>query len=116
MRYRKIARLRRDVMSLNLESLLPPHNYRIDSTGDLERWVNLVLQPVLDLLWAEHLRWRDQVDVDLANEDSVDAMLADLGNPFSIALSIASSARARTASERGSSTRSDTLNPARALM
>lgn len=84
-------------MSLNLQQLIPPYDFRIDSTGDLERFIGKttdppgqpdegILQPVLDLLWDEHLRWRDQADVDLADEDSVNAMLADLGNPFSVAL------------------------------
>ncbi len=71
--------------SPDLRSFLPAYNFRIDDTGDLESWLT-VLQPVLDLLWDEHLRWRDQVDVDLAESDEVNAMLADLGNPFAVAL------------------------------
>jgi len=71
---------------LNLEDLIPIYNYRIDTSGDLRRFITEVLQPVYALMWDEHLRWRDQADIDLANDNSINAQLADLGNPFSIAL------------------------------
>lgn len=73
-------------MPLQLQDFVPPHLFRIDNTGHLELFINEVLQPVLDLLWDEHLRWRDQADIDKANSESVNAQLSDLGNPFSVAL------------------------------
>jgi len=75
-------------LSYDLSRHVPDVNYRDDATGDLESWVSGVLQPTLDLLLAEQDRWNDQVDVDVAESDSVDAMLRDLGNPFAIAFEL----------------------------
>lgn len=72
-------------MGLRLEDLLPDINFRIDATGDLDRFVNEVLQPVLDDACAEGDRWVAQQDIDTADERSVDATLRDLGNPFEVA-------------------------------
>lgn len=71
----------------NLESLLPRINLRDDANGDLSTFVNTVLQPVVDLLLADMQLYIDQGDVDIARADTVDAMLSDLGNPYSIILS-----------------------------
>lgn len=71
----------------DLSKLLPAINTRIDDTLNLTDIVNDVLQPVLQLLCDEADRWVDQHDVDLANEDTVNAMLRDLGNPFEVAFS-----------------------------
>lgn len=72
-----------------LQLLLPDFNFREDDTGDLQRFVVEVLQPVLELLCAEAQRYVDQNDVDLADELTVDAMLRDLGNPYVVAFTLA---------------------------
>jgi len=68
-----------------LEKLLPFFNFRRDDTGDLDRFVNQVLQPVLDMLWDEHERWKLQADIDQAESNSINAHLRSFGNPFLIA-------------------------------
>lgn len=65
-----------------LEENLPALNFRIDDTGHLDAWVNDVLQPPLDDACSEAARWADQQDPDKAESNTIDAMLADLGNPY----------------------------------
>lgn len=50
-------------------------------TGDLEKFV-LVLQDVVDLLLCMVDEWTKIIDIDLAPEPFLDAILQDLGNPF----------------------------------
>ncbi len=50
-------------------------------TGELRKFI-LVLQDVVDLLLCQSDRWTDIIDVDLAPESFLDAILQDLGNPF----------------------------------
>ncbi len=75
-------------MAFRLEDLLPAFNFRIDDTNELSLFVNDVLQPALDQLCSEAVRWIDQQDVDTAGSESVNALLRDLGNPFSSAFSL----------------------------
>lgn len=50
-------------------------------TGDLERFLACLQEPT-DQILADIDAWTDILDPDLAPEPFVDAMLADLGNPF----------------------------------
>ena len=80
-------------MSIRLEKLLPPFNFRIDDPavggrGYLDLFINDVLQPVFDEACSEARRWIDQQDIDTANSQTVDAILRDLGNPFRIAFGL----------------------------
>lgn len=61
------------------------HNLRKDVTGDLARWVN-VLQEPFELLLFIIDRFQDLLDPDAAPEPFLDAMLLDLGYPFSFDL------------------------------
>lgn len=78
-------------MSIKLEKLLPPFNFRIDDpnlgggTGHLSLFVNEVLQPALDEACVEARRWIDQQSIDTADSQTINAILMDLGNPFDIA-------------------------------
>lgn len=65
---------------------LPQKNRDEDASGDLRRFVG-ILQEVLDLLLCEIDRWTDILDPDIAEEQFLDCMLADLGNPFTFDLS-----------------------------
>ncbi|MFH0901936.1 MAG: hypothetical protein V2A73_15005, partial [Pseudomonadota bacterium] len=67
---------------LDLWSMLPKHNRRDDTTGDLQRFI-ACLQESLDLLLAEVDRFPDLFDLERAPEPFLDAILADLGNPRS---------------------------------
>jgi len=71
----------------DLWSMLPKHNRREDVTGDLRRLV-ACLQDVTDLLLADVDRFDDLFDLERAPEPFVDAMLADLGNPFAFELEL----------------------------
>jgi len=50
-------------------------------TGELRKFL-LVLQDVVDVLLCQIDRWTDIIDIDLAPEAFLDAILQDLGNPF----------------------------------
>lgn len=65
----------------DLWSMLPKHNRRADATGDLRRFI-ACLQEALDLLLAEADRFPDLFDLERAPDTFLDAILADLGNPF----------------------------------
>jgi phage tail-like protein len=65
----------------DLWSMLPKHNRRTDATGDLRRFI-ACLQEALDLLLVEADRFPDLFDLERAPEPFLDAILADLGNPF----------------------------------
>jgi len=67
--------------SYSLLSRLPQINRDVDETGDLRKFI-ACFQVVFDELLCDIDRWTDILDVDLAPEAFVDAMLADLGNPF----------------------------------
>jgi len=69
-------------MTLELEKLLPAYNFRIDDSGDLNRVINEIFQPVLDLACAEAERWVEQQDLDTMDSQTINALLRDLGNPF----------------------------------
>ena len=77
------------VNTFDLASKLPRRVFRLDTSGDLEKFIGEVLQPVLDLAIEEDLeRFPRQNDPDLADENAVDAMLRDLGNPFEVAFEL----------------------------
>jgi phage tail-like protein len=65
----------------DLWGMLPKYNRRADVTGDL-RLLVACFQDVVDLLLADVDRFEDLFDLERAPEAFVDAMLADLGNPF----------------------------------
>lgn len=62
---------------------IPETNRREDDDGtkDLRRWI-CVVQEHFSLILTMVDRWSSILDVDIAPEAFVDAMLADLGNPF----------------------------------
>jgi len=64
-----------------LWQMLPKHNRRDDTTGDLWRFI-ACLQEVTDLLLADVDRWPDIFDLERAPEAFLDLILQDLGNPF----------------------------------
>jgi len=55
-------------------------------SGDLRRFLS-VLQEVVDLLLCSVDSWTDIIDIDLAPEAFLDAILQDLGNPFAQCIS-----------------------------
>jgi len=55
-------------------------------SGDLRRFL-LVLQDVVDLLLCSVDEWTQIIDIDLAPEQFLDAILQDLGNPFADCIS-----------------------------
>lgn len=67
--------------------LYPGMNLREDVTETLTRF-GRCLQDVLTLLLYDIDRWPTILDPDIAPEAFVDAMLADLGNPFAFELSL----------------------------
>lgn len=70
----------------DLQAELPGFNERVDLTRDLESFL-AIIQPALDLALVDHDRFKLQNDADQADENAINAMLFDLGNPFDIALS-----------------------------
>lgn len=73
--------------SFSLISMMPRENVREDLTQDLTKFISC-LQDVLDLLLWDIDRFGDTLDPDFADEQYLDAMLADLGNPFQFDLSV----------------------------
>lgn len=73
-----------------LRNWIPSQNFRDDAAagGALTKLVNDVLQPVLDEMWDDADRFGRQNDPDLADANSVGAMLLDLGCPFKAALAL----------------------------
>ncbi len=65
----------------DLWSMLPKHNRRSDTTGDLARFI-ACLQEAVDLLLAEVDRFPDLWDIERAPTPFLDLILRDLGNPF----------------------------------
>jgi phage tail-like protein len=70
-----------------LWQMLPKHNRRDDTTGDLLRFISC-LQEVTDLLLADLDRWPDIFDLERAPEPFLDLILQDLGNPFPFDLDV----------------------------
>jgi phage tail-like protein len=62
-------------------------NIRRDVSGDLRRFL-WILQESLQLLFRRVDRWVDILDPDIAPEPFLDAMLYELGNPFSFPLTV----------------------------
>ncbi len=71
----------------DLWQMLPKHNRRDDTTGDLLRFISC-LQEVTDLLLADLDRWPDIFDLERAPEPFLDLILLDLGNPFPFDLDV----------------------------
>jgi phage tail-like protein len=65
----------------DLWSMLPKHNRRSDTTGDLARFI-ACLQELTDLLLADVDRFADIFDLERAPAPFLDLILRDLGNPF----------------------------------
>lgn len=61
--------------------MIPLKNRQEDLTRDLERFSNCIAE-VLGLLIADIDKFTDQFDPDLATDEQIDAMLYDMGNPF----------------------------------
>jgi phage tail-like protein len=76
----------------DLWSMLPGHTRRDDETEDLRRFI-ACLQEVTNLLMASIDRWPEIIDFERAPEPFVDAILADLGNPFAFQLELAGKRR-----------------------
>jgi phage tail-like protein len=71
----------------DLWQMLPKHNRRDDTTGDLFRFI-AALQEVTDLLLADVDRWPDIFDLERAPEAFLELILQDLGNPFPFELDV----------------------------
>lgn len=65
----------------NLWRMIPQTNRDEDHLDELERFI-ACLQDVTDLKLCEIDAWVNILDVDVASEPFLDAMLCDLGNPF----------------------------------
>lgn len=78
-----------------LWQMLPKHNRRDDTTGDLARFI-ACLQEVTDVLLADVDAWPDIFDLERSPEGFLDFILRDLGNPFPFELDV--SAKRRLAS------------------
>lgn len=76
-----------DNRDFDLYKKLPGLNRQEDITLDLKRFV-LCIQEVANLLLWDVDRFTDILDPDLADEEFVDAMLDDLGNPFAFTLAL----------------------------
>lgn len=73
---------------LSIWNLLPEINRTEDASGDLRRFSDC-LQEATDVdILCEADRWPSILDPDLAPENFVDLMLADLGNPFTFELDL----------------------------
>lgn len=75
-----------------LWDFIPDVNKEQDSTRDLRKFIN-ILQEVVNLVLHDIDRFANILDPDLADEQYIDAMLADLGNPFEIDFSLADKRR-----------------------
>lgn len=72
--------------------MLPKHNRRQDTTGDLRRFI-ACLQEVTDLLLADIDRFAKLYDIERAPESFVELILRDLGNPFAFELDVGAKRR-----------------------
>jgi phage tail-like protein len=70
-----------------LLSMLPRYMLRGEESEDLRTFI-AVLQEATDLVLADVDRWTDILDLERAAEPFLDAMLADLGNPFGFELDV----------------------------
>jgi phage tail-like protein len=76
-----------DGREFSLIDLLPDMNANEDDSLDLHKFM-ACLQEVTDLLLCDIDHWTDILDPDFAPERFVDAMLADMGNPFAFDLAL----------------------------
>lgn len=70
-----------------LLEMIPDMNVSEDETRDLEAFIKC-FQEVTDILLCDVDAWSSILDPDIAPESFVDAMLLDLGNPFSFDLGL----------------------------
>lgn len=68
--------------SFQLWDKLSRHDRRRDPEGAPLRKFILTLQDITDLILCDIDRWTEIIDIDLAPENFLDAILRDLGNPF----------------------------------
>lgn len=73
--------------SFDIYEMLPQKNRSEDVSGDLLRFIQTIQEPT-NLLLGKIDRFTDIIDVDIAPEPFVDAMLDDLGNPFEFELTL----------------------------
>jgi phage tail-like protein len=66
---------------------IQPFHVTADATGDLRKFFWCLQEP-LNLLFRRIDRWTDILDPDVAPEPYLDAMLVELGNPFTFALEV----------------------------
>lgn len=64
-----------------LDEFVPDMNFAEDETEDLAKFI-ACLQEITDQLLVDVDRWTEILDLDLADEGFVDAMLVSIGNPF----------------------------------
>lgn len=72
---------------MRLAPRIPQHNIVADASGDLRRMLWLWQEPAT-LVLRRVDRWTDILDPDIAPEPYLDAMLAELGNPFRFELGV----------------------------
>lgn len=77
---------------LNLYRLMPEINRREDTVGHLRDFLDS-LQDSLDLVLCQTDRFVDIIDLDKADEQFIDAMLCDMGNPFNFDLTLVNKRR-----------------------
>ncbi len=65
----------------DLWSMLPKHNRRSDTTGDLARFIACI-QEVTDLVLSEVDRFSELWDIERVPSPFLDLILSDFGNPF----------------------------------
>lgn len=75
--------------SFDLFGMLPLMNRRedLEGTGDLRKFISCI-QEIVDLLLCDIDAFSNTLDPDTADEQYVDAMLEDLGNPFNFDLTL----------------------------
>ncbi len=73
--------------NFQVKNLISAHSIREDESGDLRRFLS-IYQDVVDILLVEKDRFETILDIDTAPEAFVDAILLDLGNPFTFNLTL----------------------------
>lgn len=64
-----------------IERWIPRKNWREDDTGDLRKFIDCLQDPLTILAYTVD-QWTEILNPDRCSLDFIDAMLADLGNPF----------------------------------
>ncbi len=74
-------------MSLKVIDLVSKHSIREDETGDLRKFLSII-QDVTNELFVEKDRLLTNLDIDTVDEEWLDIILCDLGNPFDFDLTL----------------------------